>query len=108
VSVQGQKTLVFGVPDCGKVCSEQHVPEYLAQADKLRQLGITQILCVAVGDPSAAQQWAETVKVDPSKVRAMQRWDKAVGALLNEAGLFYQTRIGAGCKKSSWDQKHVF
>lgn len=69
--LQGQKTMVFGVPDCGRVCSEQHLPGYLAEADRFRQLGITQILCVVVGEPGAAAEWAAGLKVDPSKVRGL-------------------------------------
>lgn len=65
---QGQKAVVFGVPDCGKVCSEQMVPQYLAEVDNLRRAGVTKILCVAVGDAAAAKQWAAGLKVDPSKV----------------------------------------
>ncbi|GAB4816716.1 hypothetical protein N2152v2_003762 [Parachlorella kessleri] len=85
---KGQKTVVFGVPDCGKVCSQQHVPGYLEQADKLRQLGITQILCVAVGDPSATQHWAESAKVDPTKVKvatdANGSWTRYLGVELGQ------------------------
>lgn len=55
---QGHKAVVFGVPDCGKVCSEQHVPGYLQRWDDLRRLGVSRIVCVAVGDPAAADAWA--------------------------------------------------
>ncbi len=61
---------MFGVPDCGKVCSEQHVPSFLQRADELRQLGINKILCVAVGDPAAADSWAEKLSLsDGSKIQ---------------------------------------
>jgi peroxiredoxin len=62
--MQGEKAVLFGVPDCGKVCSEQHLPSYLQQWDELRRLGVTKILCVAVGDPAAADSWASKMKVD--------------------------------------------
>lgn len=60
---------MFGVPDCGKVCSETHLPGYLAELDALRRLGVSKVLCVAVGEPAAAQRWAEQLRVDPSQVR---------------------------------------
>lgn len=63
--------MLFGVPDCGKVCSETHVPSFLAAWDELRQRGITRILCVAVGDPAAADAWAQRLGAgvaDGSKV----------------------------------------
>ena len=58
---------MFGVPDCGRVCSEQHLPGYLREAERFRALGISKILCVVVGDAAAAQEWARGLKVDPSK-----------------------------------------
>ena len=69
-SPQGHKAVVFGVPDCGKVCSEQHVPSYLHRLDELRRLGINKILCVAVGDAAAADSWAHKLSLDDgSKVQ---------------------------------------
>ncbi|PSC76903.1 dynamin-related 1E-like [Micractinium conductrix] len=69
--LKGQKAIVFGVPDCGKVCSETHVPGYLAAWDDLRRLGVTRLLCVAVGDAAAADAWASKLGAgvaDGSKV----------------------------------------
>jgi peroxiredoxin len=60
---------VFGVPDCGKVCSEQHVPGYLQRWEELRQAGVSKILCVAVGDAAAADSWAASLNLDASKVQ---------------------------------------
>lgn len=71
-SIQGHKTVVFGVPDCGKVCSEKHVPGYLAAWDELQRQGVTRLLCVAVGDPAAADAWAASLGdgvADGSKVQ---------------------------------------
>lgn len=73
-SVQGHKAVVFGVPDCGKVCSETHVPSYLAAWDELRRHGVTRLLCVAVGDPAAADAWARSLGdgvADGSKVQVV-------------------------------------
>ncbi|KAL4425536.1 hypothetical protein ABPG75_009552 [Micractinium tetrahymenae] len=72
--LKGQKAVVFGVPDCGKVCSESHVPSYLAAWDELRQHGVTRLLCVAVGDPAAAHGWARSLGAgvaDGSKVQVV-------------------------------------
>ena len=65
---QGHRTILFGVPDCGKVCSEQHVPSYAAAAGALRAAGVTQVLCVAVGDPASASSWAKGLGLDPAAV----------------------------------------
>lgn len=64
--------MLFGVPDCGKVCSEQHVPSYLARLGELRQLGVSKILCVAVGDEAAAKAWAAQQELaDGSKIQVV-------------------------------------
>lgn len=62
------KTVIFGVPDCGKVCSEQHLPSYLKEYDNLRKVGVSKIFCIVVGDAEAAQAWAKKQKIDSSKV----------------------------------------
>jgi peroxiredoxin len=66
--LQDQKTVLFGVPDCGKICSEQHLPGYLKAYDDLRKEGISQIICVAVSDPAAADAWGKKIGADGSKV----------------------------------------
>jgi peroxiredoxin len=70
--LQGQKAVVFGVPDAGKVCSEKHVPGYLKEVDKLRQLGITKVVCLTVNEAAAAKEWASKLKLDASKVGSMR------------------------------------
>ncbi|KAI7841316.1 hypothetical protein COHA_004935 [Chlorella ohadii] len=69
---KGQRAVLFGVPDCGKVCSEQHVPGFLQRWDELRRLGVNKILCVAVGDVAAADAWAQKVGIaDGSKIQVV-------------------------------------
>ncbi|KAL4426668.1 hypothetical protein ABPG77_004724 [Micractinium sp. CCAP 211/92] len=70
--LKGHKAVVFGVPDCGKVCSEVHVPSFLSAWDELRQHGVSRLLCVAVGDAAAADAWARSLGdgvADGSKVQ---------------------------------------
>ncbi len=60
------------MPDCGKVCSEVHVPSFLSAWDELRQHGVSRLLCVAVGDAAAADAWARSLGdgvADGSKVQ---------------------------------------
>lgn len=79
---QGQKTVLFGVPDCGKKCSEEHVPGYLKSWDTLRRHGITQILCVSVDEPAAADAWGKSVGVDGSTVQIVADPTQALTRLL--------------------------
>lgn len=76
--------MIFGVPDCGKVCSEQHVPGYLKEWDNLRKLGISQILCVAVDEPSTVNSWGKKVAGDGSKITFAA---DTVGALTRILGM---------------------
>ncbi|KAI3438766.1 hypothetical protein D9Q98_001184 [Chlorella vulgaris] len=70
--LKGQKAVVFGVPDCGKVCSEQHVPGFLQRCDDLRNAGVSRVLCVAVSDAAAADAWAEKLSLgDGSKIQVV-------------------------------------
>jgi peroxiredoxin len=57
-------TVLFGVPNRGKVCSETHLPGYLAELDSLRKQGVDQILCISVGDGQTVAEWGS--KVCPS------------------------------------------
>ena len=54
-------TVLFGVPNRGSVCSEKHLPGYMKELDKLRQQGVTQILCVSVGDRDTVYEWGKNV-----------------------------------------------
>lgn len=65
---QGEKAVVVGLPDCGAVCGEKHIPSYLKQYDALRKEGVSKIFCVAVGDAAAADDWASKTKIDPSRI----------------------------------------
>lgn len=65
--LQNKKTIIFGVPDMGKVCSEQHVPGYVKQWEELRKHGIDQIFCIVVANPAEAMAWGKTVGADGSK-----------------------------------------
>jgi len=61
--------VIFGVPDCGKVCTEQHVPGYLKEWESLRRLGVSQILCITVtNNPAAAEAWAKQIGADGSTI----------------------------------------
>jgi peroxiredoxin len=60
---------VIGVPGAfTPVCSEEHVPGLVANADKLRKWGFRQIVCIVASDPFATDAWAKLM--DPQgKVR---------------------------------------
>jgi peroxiredoxin len=80
--LKDKKTVLFGVPDCGKKCSEEHVPGYLKSWDTLRRQGITQVLCVSVDEPAVADAWGKSVGVDGSTVQIVADPSQALTRLL--------------------------
>eukprot|EP00887_Chlorella_sp_A99_P000724 scaffold5.g724.t1 len=62
--LRGQRTLLFGVPDRGAVCSEQQLPGYLREWEALREAGVTRLLCLTVGSAADAESWTERLGID--------------------------------------------
>jgi peroxiredoxin len=59
-----KKAILFGVPGAfTPVCSEKHLPGFLALADKLRAKGIEAILCLSVNDRHVMNAWAKDQNV---------------------------------------------
>lgn len=59
----GKKVVIFGLPGAFTgVCSAQHVPSYLTNADKFKEKGVDSIVCVAVNDPYVMNGWAEKLQ----------------------------------------------
>uniref|UniRef100_A0A0D6R3P1 Glutaredoxin-dependent peroxiredoxin n=1 Tax=Araucaria cunninghamii TaxID=56994 RepID=A0A0D6R3P1_ARACU len=59
----GKKVVIFGLPGAFTgVCSAQHVPSYLKNAQKFKEKGVDSIICVAVNDPYVMNGWAEKLQ----------------------------------------------
>ena len=67
-SAQGSKALLVGFPG-GKVCTEAHIPGYVAAVPELKAAGVDKVVCVTVGDPEAVQKWAADNGFDRDTVR---------------------------------------
>jgi len=65
----GGKTVVLGIPGAfTPVCTRQHVPDFVANADEIIASGYGQVLCIAPNDPFVLDAWRS--QVDPqSKIR---------------------------------------
>lgn len=57
--MRGKLVALFGVPDMGKTCGEKHLPDFLKNADKLRQAGVEEIVCAAVAPADKLEEWAK-------------------------------------------------
>jgi 2-Cys peroxiredoxin 5 len=63
--LQGRRAVVVGIPGAfTPVCTCEHLPDLLANVERLRGAGIHHVICVAPNDPWALDAWAE--RVDPA------------------------------------------
>jgi glutaredoxin/glutathione-dependent peroxiredoxin len=68
---RGKKVVLFGLPGAfTPTCSAKHVPGYVANYDKLKAKGVSDILCMSVNDAFVMGAWAKDQKAG-GKVRMM-------------------------------------
>ena len=68
---RGKKVAIFGLPGAfTPTCSAKHVPSYLANIDKLKAKGVTDVICMSVNDAFVMGAWARDQKIG-GKVRMM-------------------------------------
>jgi len=59
------RTVVLGVPGAfTPVCTAQHIPDFLRQADTFDMQGCRQLVCIAPNDPYVLEAWAQHVDPD--------------------------------------------
>jgi len=88
----GKKVVLFAVPGAfTPTCSEQHLPGFIANADKIEAKGADRIVCVSVNDPFVMGAWSKTLNADSILMAAdgSATWTKAMGLELDliERGL---------------------
>lgn len=57
---KGKKVVLFSVPGAfTPTCSNQHLPSYLTNYDKIKAQGVDTIACMAVNDPFVMGAWGK-------------------------------------------------
>ena len=84
---KGKKIAIFGLPGAfTPTCSAKHVPSYLANVDKLKARGVSEIWCVSVNDAFVMGAWGRDQKTQ-GKIRMMAdgnaEFTKALGMELD-------------------------
>ena len=86
------KSVILGVPGAfTPVCTKQHVPDFIANADKIIASGYRQLICIAPNDPFALDIWRRSL--DPqSKIRFLSdgnlKFCEALGLSMVRPDLF--------------------
>lgn len=61
----GRRAVIVGVPGAfTPVCTAEHVPSFIAQADAFERSGFSRVTCVVGNDPWVTAEWARMV--DPT------------------------------------------
>jgi peroxiredoxin len=95
----GMRAVVIGAPGAFiPVCTERQVPDFAANAERLRAAGFKLLVCIAPNDPWVLARWAQ--EVDPARaIRFLSdgnlAFTRALGLTAREDSLF----LGERCKR---------
>jgi glutaredoxin/glutathione-dependent peroxiredoxin len=97
---KGKKIAVFGLPGAfTPTCSAQHVPGYIALADKLKAKGVDEIWCISVNDAFVMGAWGR----DQKAIGTVRMMADGSAALTKALGLeFDLTAKGMGIRSQRY------
>ena len=98
--LKGKKVILFGLPGAyTPVCSTQHLPGFVADADKLKAGGVAAIACISANDPFVMSAWGKEHEVGDKVMMLCDpeaAFTKSLGLSLDLSGL------GLGERSKRW------
>ena len=98
--LKGKKVILFGLPGAyTPVCSTQHLPGFVEDADRLRAGGVAAIACISVNDPFVMSAWGKEHGVGDKVMMLCDpeaAFTKSLGLSLDLSGL------GLGERSKRW------
>ena len=86
-SFKGKKIVLFSLPGAfTPTCSSQQLPQYEAQYDKFKSLGIDEVYCISVNDAFVMNAWARDEKIEKVKMipDGCGTFTRSMGMLVNK------------------------
>jgi len=72
---RGKKVVLFGVPGAYTgVCTKQHMPGFVQDAEAIKAKGVDTIACLAVNDPAVLTAWSKDTGAD-GKILMLSDWN---------------------------------
>ncbi|MBA4014111.1 MAG: peroxiredoxin [Phenylobacterium sp.] len=63
---EGRRAIVMGMPGAfSPTCAQKHLPDFIANAERLRSAGFQLLACVTPNDPWVMDRWAQ--ELDPGR-----------------------------------------
>lgn len=87
----GKKVVLFALPGAfTPTCSSTHLPGYIENFDKFKELGVDQVCCLSVNDGFVMRSWGKDLQVDENKV-----------VLLPDGNAEFTKKVTMDCDKSA-------
>ncbi len=73
---KGKRLVIFGLPGAyTSTCSNAHLPSFIRTAERFRDKGIDEVICIAVNDVRLMEHWGRTSGAEDAGILMLADWD---------------------------------